>query len=135
MAVIGIDVGTIRVGVAIADPAVRIPFPVATWPRAAYEAEKSILRLIDERSATILVVGIPLNERGERTDICDMVEAFVRRIAKRATIAIEYIDEAFSSAEAQEMLRQGNKGAETIDAYAACVILNRYFERHTPKNQ
>ena len=47
MAVIGIDVGTIRVGVAIADPAVRIPFPVATWPRAAYEAEKSILRLID----------------------------------------------------------------------------------------
>jgi putative Holliday junction resolvase len=135
MAVIGIDVGTIRVGVAIADPAVRIPFPVATWPRAAYEAEKSILRLIDERSATILVVGIPLNERGERTDICDMVEAFVRRIAKRATIAIEYIDEAFSSAEAQEMLRQGNNGAETIDAYAACVILNRYFERHTPKNQ
>lgn len=135
MAVIGIDVGTIRVGVAIADPAVRIPFPVATWPRAAYEAEQSILRLIDERSATILVVGIPLNERGERTDICDMVEAFVRRIAKRATIAIEYIDEAFSSAEAQEMLRQGNKGAETIDAYAACVILNRYFERHTPKNQ
>jgi RNase H-fold protein (predicted Holliday junction resolvase) len=64
-----------------------------------------------------------------------MVEAFVRRIAKRATIAIEYIDEAFSSAEAQEMLRQGNNGAETIDAYAACVILNRYFERHTPKNQ
>lgn len=133
MAIIGIDVGTLRVGVAIADPTVRIPFPVATWPRAAYEAEKSILRLITERSATTLVVGIPLNERGERTDICDMVEAFVRRIAKRAAIAIEYIDEAFSSAEAQEMLRQGNKRAETIDAYAACVILNRYFERHPPQ--
>jgi putative Holliday junction resolvase len=128
MSIIGIDVGTVRVGCAIADPTARIPFPVATWLRAAYEAEKNILGLIEERAASLLVVGLPLDDSGQRTDTCEMVEAFVRRIAKRSTIAIVYVDEAFSSLEAAEKLRQGARKAESLDAYAACLILTRYFD-------
>jgi putative Holliday junction resolvase len=128
MAIIGIDVGTVRVGCAIADPTVRIPFPVAIWPRAAYEAEKNILQLIQERSATLLVVGLPLDESGQRTDTCEMVEAFVRRIAKRNPIPIVYVDEAFSSCEAAENIKMGAKRTESLDAHAACIILQRYFE-------
>jgi len=128
MAIIGIDVGTVRVGCAIADPQVRIPFPVATWLRAAYEAEKNILRLIEERAATLLVVGLPLDQSGQRTDTCEMVEAFVRRIAKRSPIKIVYVDEAFSSIEAEEKMSMGAKRGETLDAQSACVILQRHFD-------
>ena len=135
MAIIGIDVGTIRVGCAIADPVARIPFPVATWLRAAYEAEKKILQLIKERAATLLVVGLPLDDSGQTTDIWEMVEAFVRRISKRSTIPIVYVDEAFSSLEAAEKLRQGARKAESLDAYAACLILTRYFDINPVKPQ
>ncbi len=128
MAIIGIDVGTVRVGCAIADPQVRIPFPVATWLRAAYEAEKNILRLIEERAATLLVVGLPLDESGQRTDTCEMVEAFVRRIAKRNPIKIVYVDEAFSSIEAEEKMNMGAKRGAALDAQSACIILQRYFD-------
>ena len=128
MAIIGIDVGTVRVGCAIADPQVRIPFPVATWPRAAYEAERNILKLIEERAATLLVVGLPLDESGQRTDTCEMVEAFVRRIAKRNPIKIVYVDEAFSSIEAEEKMNMGAKRGAALDAQSACIILQRYFD-------
>ena len=128
MTIIGVDVGTVRVGVAIADPTVRIPFPVAIWPRAQYEAEKNILKLIEERKGTLLVVGLPLDDDGNRTDICENIEAFVRRLAKRTPIKIVYIDEAFSSVEASEKLSQAASTAYRVDAAAACLILQRYFD-------
>lgn len=124
---IGVDVGTVRVGVATADSTVKIPFPVAIWPRAQYEAERNLLKLIEERSATLLVVGLPLDPNGNRTKICETVDAFVRRIAKRTPIKIVYVDEAFSSVEASEKLSQANKHAQGLDAAAACLILDRYF--------
>lgn len=135
MAIIGIDVGTVRVGCAIADPQVRIPFPVATWPRAAYEAERNILKLIEERAATLLVVGLPLDESGQRTDTCEMVEAFVRRIAKRNPIKIVYVDEAFSSIEAEEKMNMGAKRGAALDAQSACIILQRYFDLNPLKQK
>jgi putative Holliday junction resolvase len=128
MTIIGVDVGTVRVGVATADPTVRIPFPVAIWPRAQYEAEKNILKLIEERKGSLLVVGLPLDEDGNRTDICENIEAFVRRLAKRTPIKIVYIDEEFSSVEASEKLSQAASTAHRVDAAAACLILQRYFD-------
>jgi len=128
MTIIGVDVGTVRVGVATADSTVRIPFPVAIWPRAQYEAEKNILKLIEERKATLLVVGLPLDDEGNRTDICENIEAFVRRLAKRTPVTIVYIDEAFSSVEASEKLSLASSKAHRVDAAAACLILQRYLD-------
>jgi len=131
MVILSLDIGTVRVGCAVADDSVRIPFPVAVWPRAKYEAERALLALIEERKAALLVVGLPLGPHGERTQICDSIESFVRRLAKRTTIKIVYEDEAFSSVEASQRLAQGTGGAgKEIDAFAACLILERYFERN-----
>lgn len=128
MTVIGLDVGTVRVGVATADPQVKIPFPAGIWLRAQYEAEKNLLKLIEERSASLLVVGMPLDQLGNRTAICESIEGFVRRIAKRTPIKIEYVDEAFSSVEASEKLSLTTRSEQHVDAHAACLILERYFE-------
>jgi putative Holliday junction resolvase len=128
MTIIGVDVGTIRVGVATADPTVRISFPVGVWPRAQYQAEKNLLKLIEERNASLLVVGMPLDQKGAPTAICETIEGFVRRIAKRVPIKIEYVDEAFSSIEAAEKMVQASSSSQHVDAQAACLILDRYFD-------
>lgn len=128
MTVIGVDVGTVRVGVATADPLVKIPFPAGIWLRAQYEAERNLLKLIEERGASLLVVGMPLDHLGNRTAICESIEGFVRRIAKRTPIKIEYVDEAFSSVEASEKLSHTTRSEQHVDAHAACLILERYFE-------
>ncbi len=131
MVVIALDIGTIRVGCAVADDSVRIPFPVAVWPRAKYKAEQEILKLIIERKAALLVAGLPLGRDGERTAICDSIESFVRRLAKRSPIKIVYVDESFSSQEAvQRLVQAGGDTSKDVDALAACLILERYFERN-----
>ena len=125
--VLAIDVGTVRVGCAVGDDAVRIPFPVATWPRASGEAEKEILRTLMGRAASTLVVGLPIGPNGERTTMCEIVEAFARRIERRAAISVVYVDESFSSLDALDQLEGKRVPGQAIDSFAACNILVRYF--------
>ncbi len=128
MTIIAVDVGTVRVGCAVADESVRIPFPLAVWPRAQANAEKELLKVLQERQASLLVVGLPLDQNGHRTPICENIEGFIRRIAKRAVIKIVYVDEAFSSVEATQRAAQSSSSVKEVDAFAACLILERYFE-------
>ncbi len=127
MTIIGVDVGTVRVGVATADPQVRISFPLGVWLRANYQAEKNLLNLIEERKASLLVVGMPLDAKGGPTAMCESIQGFVRRIAKRTPIKIEYVDEAFSTVEASEKMSYASGPGNHVDAQAACLILERYF--------
>jgi putative Holliday junction resolvase len=134
MNILAIDVGTVRVGCAACNASVAIPFPVAVWPRAQTRAEKALLATIAERSAELLVVGLPLGPHGEKTAICQNIEAFVTRLAKRTPITIVYVDEAFSSDEATQRLRAASASPDEIDAYAACLILERYLQLHPPQS-
>lgn len=129
MIVLSIDVGTVRVGAAWGDSNVGIAFPIAVWPKAQGRAERELIAVIAERQPEVIVVGLPLGEHGERTATCEVVEGFVRRLCKRVPIKVEYIDESFSSEEAAERLQRAGLGAGSpeLDAYAACVILERYF--------
>lgn len=128
MVILGIDVGTIRVGCAVADDSVKIAFPVAVWPRAKNVAEREIIRTIGERGVSLLVVGLPLDPSGLRTAVCDSIEAFVRRIERRIKIEVRYVDEAFSSEQAKERARLSPTPHGEIDAFAACIILDRFFD-------
>lgn len=132
MVVVAIDVGTVRVGCAAADSSARISFPVAVWPRAQAKAEKALLDTLEERGADLLVVGLPLGPAGERTPQCENIEAFVNRLAKRTSLRIVYVDEAFSSDEARERAAAASARLTEIDAHAACMILDRYFELNPP---
>lgn len=134
MIILAIDVGTVRVGCAVADTSAGIPFPVAVWPRAQSRAEKALIATIAERRAELLVVGLPLGPHGERTATCENIEAFVTRLAKRSPITIVYVDEAFTSDEATQRLHAASASPEAIDAHAACLILERYLQTHPPQS-
>lgn len=126
--IVALDVGTVRVGCAVADDGVRIPFPVAVWPRAQGEAERHLLALLNERNAATLVVGLPLDQNGKPTPTCASIEAFARRIARRRQVSLHFVDESFSSLDAAERLNDAGHTRNHVDAHAACLILERYFE-------
>jgi putative Holliday junction resolvase len=90
--------------------------------------------VLAERKVELLVVGLPLGLQGERTATCDVVEGFVRRLSKRASIRVEFVDEAFSSQDAAERLESAGAERSELDAYAACLILERYFTYNTPQD-
>jgi putative Holliday junction resolvase len=128
MVILAIDVGTVRVGCAVADSSVGISFPVAVWPRAKNQAETALLNEIAQRGAQLLVIGMPYGPQGERTSMCENAENFARRISKRSPITITFIDESFSSEEAASKVNRSRTSTpEALDAFAACQILDRYL--------
>jgi putative transcription antitermination factor YqgF len=60
-------------------------------------AEQALIQEIKERKAELLVVGLPLGPNGERTPQCESVESFVRRLSKRTSIKVAFVDESFSN--------------------------------------
>jgi putative Holliday junction resolvase len=127
MVIVAIDVGTVRVGCAWSDSSVQLPFPVAVWERAQGRAEQALLEELKVRNAELLVVGLPLDANGNQTAICQSILAFVRRLSKRCSIRVVYVDEAFSSDDALSRLQSVGAEPRELDAYAACLILERYF--------
>jgi putative Holliday junction resolvase len=97
----------------------------------------AIDRLVGEWQPAILVVGVPLNADGSRAESTRSAEAFAREIGKRQGIPVETVDERYSSLEASDELREaravGRRSRrvrrEDVDAAAACVILERWFDR------
>lgn len=128
--ILGIDVGSVFVGVARANTEIKIPKPVGVFKRLKNHAEGKILEIISENQIKCLVVGLPLSENGEESKQCEDVRNFIRRIKKRVDINIEYQDEYASSVEAKEILDITGKFKQTkrLDAIAACIILESYFK-------
>jgi putative Holliday junction resolvase len=138
--VLGVDLGTRRVGLALTDPGRTIASPLQTIPfvSEARLAER-LAAICRERDADAVVVGLPAGEgEAERG-----VAARCLRLAERlraAGLAVHTWDESFSSREAEEALhRAGWRRARDpgrVDAVAASLVLrdwldSRYTRRDT----
>lgn len=131
--ILGIDVGSKRVGVAIADDQLKLPTPIGTFARARGQAEQEILRLVKDYQVSLLVVGLPLGSRQQETRQCQAVTAFAKRLSKRSELKIVYVDEYCSSTQAEDLLlevkgrRLSLRQRGAVDAMAATIILDNYF--------
>ncbi|MCB9030436.1 MAG: Holliday junction resolvase RuvX [Deltaproteobacteria bacterium] len=132
--VLGIDVGDVRVGLALSDEQRKVATPYKTVQKSQGNAEKEILTLIEQRGIDTLVVGLPLNAKGEKTEQCQKVEAFCLRLQKRASITIHFVDEHLTSEAAKERLGLSGAKAQAahkkglIDSVAASIILQEYLD-------
>ncbi len=131
--IVGVDVGTKRVGVAVADPLRHFAQTEGTYaPDEALEVLRSLAQ--DEGIETV-VVGWPLTEDGEAGDATDMVQAYVERI-KDVIGAADVVreDERYTSEMAKDLLRRagvsqpGRYDKGRVDAAAAAVILQGYLD-------
>ena len=128
MIVIAVDVGTVRVGVAWGDTQAGFAFPVGVYQRAQGRAEKALKALLEEKKAGQVVIGLALGEHVEPTELSENARAFAKRLSKRVSVPIGFVDESFSSEEALERLQQAGAEKTELDAYAATIILERFFE-------
>ena len=128
--ILGIDVGSKRVGTALADEKSPVAHPFRTFERAKYKAEQAIIGLIEQRDIKTVVVGLPLGADGSKNPACEAVENFCRRLLKRVNFELAYVDEYLSSDEAKQRLnkRIGRTNRGVIDSAAACIILQNYLD-------
>lgn len=133
---IALDVGDVRVGVALSDERHLTATPYNVYKRGNSEAEKAILKLISEEAVDTVIVGLPLSVKGEETAQSRKVRKFCERLKKRADIKVVFEDEYLSSEEAKQRLsskerkalREHKKGM--LDSIAASIILQQYLDRH-----
>ncbi len=124
-----LDVGEKRIGVAIADPSIKIAIAYDTFLVDGSEVEQ-IARFAALEEVETLVVGYPRNQQGEPTTQTRFVEGFVEQLAS-LEVEIVFQDESLTSVKAEEYLRRQKKPFEKsdIDALAASFILQDYLEQ------
>jgi len=123
-----LDVGEKRIGVAVADNAVRIAVAYQTIEVDGNEIQ-AIAELVVSEGVDTIVVGYPRNQSGEATAQTAYVQAFAERLTDLAK-TIVFQDESLTSVIAEQRLQSYKKPYTKgdIDAQAAAIILEDYLE-------
>lgn len=127
--IVALDVGTKRIGVAVADSVVPIAMPLETVDVDGTEID-AIKRIVEDRHAEKVVVGYPRNQSGDATDQTAISETVGRKVATFAEVV--YQDESLTSIMAEDRLKAAGKPYTKgdIDAAAATIILQDYLEQN-----
>jgi putative Holliday junction resolvase len=128
-----LDVGKVRVGIALTDPLGYTAQPLLTlWRKTRGEDFRSLLRLIRKHEVVEIVVGNPLHMSGDVSPWAVKVHEFVDELRKRSGLPVQLWDERLSSLAAHEILNEAEYGQRdrkyVIDQVAAVVILRGWME-------
>jgi putative Holliday junction resolvase len=131
---IGIDVGSKTLGLALSDTTRKIASALVTLRRSRLTADlRRLLDLAAEHGVGGFVVGLPLNLDGSEGPRAQATRAFVRNLAKLTTLSILCWDERMSTAAAERVLLEADasrrRRAEVVDKVAATVILQSALDR------
>jgi len=131
------DYGKRRIGLALSDPTGTLATPLDTLVRR--KGKRPPLRRMEElareKGVDMLVVGLPLNLEGNENEWCAEVREVGDALADRLDLAVVYVDERFTSVQAQQALRtiglkkRAREDKARVDAAAAAVILQSWLDR------
>lgn len=131
MKLLGLDVGTKRIGIAKADSSTKIAVPDG-YINVNGQEFAEIARIARMYSTTTFIVGLPRNNSGQETKQSIYARNFARQLAMSVPNArIYFEDESLTSVEAEKRLKERKKKYEKgeIDAEAASIILQDFLER------
>jgi putative Holliday junction resolvase len=128
-----LDVGKIRIGVALSDPLGYTAQPLLTlWRKTRGEDLRSLLRLIRKHEVVEIVVGNPLHLSGDISPWAAKVHEFADELRKRSGLPVQLWDERLTSVAAHEILNEVGYDQRdrkyVIDQVAAVVILRGWME-------
>lgn len=136
MTYLALDVGSRRIGVAVGSTDLRLATPVCVISRASIQSDADRLKaLAREYDVEKIIIGLPREVNGEIGAQARSVLEYSEELGKRLEIPFEMFDERYSTAEALANRREvgisDKRGRPTIDAAAAAVILQDFFDaRH-----
>ena len=133
-ALIGLDLGTKTIGVAVSDPDRRLAAGVETIRRKSLSADAGrLLTLAAERRVVGVVLGLPINMDGSEGPRAQSTRAFARNLGNRTDLPIALWDERLSTAAVERALIAADvsrkKRAAIIDEHAAVYILQGALDR------
>ena len=135
--VLALDFGLKRIGVASGDTLTRSAHPRGAIGNGPQGPDWSALqKIVDDLRPTRLAVGEPYNADGTESPLTAVARRFAAELQQRCSLPVDLVDERWSSQDAEERLRaaraSGLRGrrvtAADVDATAAAVILERWFE-------
>lgn len=130
----GLDLGTKTIGVAISDVERRIASPLETLRRVKFGIDAAaLLALCEKHDVGVLILGLPLNMDGTSGPRVQATEAFARNLAKLTDLPILFQDERLSTAAVTRTLLEADasraRRAEVVDKMAAAYLLQAFIDR------
>ena len=131
---LGLDLGTRTIGVALSDLRRTIASPAETIARKKFQADADrLVALIAEHSIAAIVLGLPLNMDGSEGPRCQSTRAFAANLTKRTECPIVFWDERLSTVAAERALIEADRSRARrkalVDKMAAAFILQGALDR------
>ena len=143
MRVLGVDLGSRRIGLAISDPGASFAFPLdAIASKGARKDVEAVRALIVEREVERVVVGLPLHMDGRAGPEADAARRFAAELGESTGIPVDTLDERWTTKEAERALQEGGGSKKSrrkarksgqLDSMAASIILRTWLEREAPE--
>lgn len=132
--IMGLDLGTKTIGVAISDGMRYSATPLETIKRKKFTADAIRLdELIAQNNVVAIILGLPLNMDGSEGPRVQSTRAFARSLAQRITLPIAFWDERLSTSAVTRMMIEADlrrdRRAEVVDKLAASYILQGALDR------
>jgi len=135
MRTLGIDYGRKRLGLALSDENGILASPLSVYQRRDLEGDLSSLdRLVKEKGAGNIIIGLPLNMDGSKGKMAMEVLSFSDRLSKKLELPVFTFDERYTSLEAERVLQEASlsrKQRKTArDSLAAVLILQGWLDKN-----
>lgn len=137
MRIMGLDLGTKRIGVAVSDESRITAQPVGVINRVSAEKDLAgLTELIERFEVSVIVVGLPVNMNGTMGDKSQAAMRFRDRLAEKTGLQVDVWDERLSTAAVNRVLIDGDisraKRKGVVDKLAASYILQGYLDSLRP---
>jgi putative holliday junction resolvase len=134
MSLLALDVGSKRIGVAVADPTGTFALPVTVIERTNIRADlERIIELAREYNAQEMVIGDPVTLSGQRGPAAEKIDRFADQLGRVFSGTIHRVDERLTTAQATKSLIAADvsrsKRKMVVDKMAAALILETYLAR------
>ena len=132
--VLGLDLGTRRIGLAISNPEGTLAFPAGHLDRVGRTRDiEALCALVRERDVSCIVVGLPIHMSGRSGKAAESARAFARSLEEATEKPVEMMDERWTSLEAERSLRDAPRAKKrekgNVDAIAATLLLRTWLEQ------
>lgn len=137
MRVLALDVGERRIGIALSDPSATLARPLQALGRRSRDEDfAAVADLVAAHRVGLVIVGHPLSLDGTDGPQARRVAQYAKALAARLPVGVVLWDERFTTAKAEQILRQSRgekrrrraRATGELDAIAAAIILQSYLD-------
>ena len=138
MRALALDIGEVRVGIAVSDPSGRVASPVCVLPAQEVLSHASTFRrVLEDWEPDVIVSGRPKTMAGEDGPQAARIMEQAQGIADACGLPLEFADERLSSAEAKRILREQGLSEKSmrgkVDMVAASLFLQSWLDAQTDR--